>query len=225
MADSLVVVRSGATAFDLDGRVKGTLDLPLCEEGRREAHLVAVEVARHRPKALLCASSRCAEETAGILGAHLGLRPRAVAGLTNLDLGLWTGLTVDELRQRRPRIHRLWQEQPWGVTPPDGETLEAACDRVREVMERLVRKTPSGCLALVAPDPLTRIIQWLAAGRPLGDLWQRPAFDGESVDDAGLAWIPLGMQWAERPTPSYNPATADRSIHRAEATDAWKRSG
>lgn len=225
MADSLVVVRSGATSFDRDDRVKGTLDLCLSEEGREEARWAAAEAARHAPTWLASSPSRCAVETAGILAEHLGLRVRIVPALANLDLGLWTGLTVDEIRLRRPRIHRLWQEQPWGITPPGGETLETACDRVRESLERLVRKSPTGCLALVVPDPLARIVGWVAAGRPLGDLWRRPSRDEDPAHGGGAAWLPLGAQWAETAGTIYNALPVDASIRQAETTDAWKRSG
>lgn len=37
MSDSIVLIRSGATAFDLEQRIRGTLDMPLCDEGLREA--------------------------------------------------------------------------------------------------------------------------------------------------------------------------------------------
>lgn len=225
MADSLVVVRSGATSFDLDGRVKGTLDLPLCKEGWEEAGLSAADAVRHEPRWVVSSPARCAQETAGILAARLRLKVRTIPSLANLDHGLWTGLTVEEIRRRRPRVHRLWQEQPWGITPPGGETLESACDRVREALERLVRKSPSGCLALVAPDPLTRIIGWLAAGKPLGDLWRRPPAAGESGAGDRVVWLPLGVQWAEQAGAFYNPETAALSNRRAETIDAWKRPG
>jgi broad specificity phosphatase PhoE len=225
MADSLVVVPSGATSFDLDGRVKGTLDLPLCKEGWEEARLSAAVAARHDPTWIVSSPSRCAMETAGILGSRLRLRVRSSPSLTNLDHGLWTGLTVEEMRRRRPRVHRLWQEQPWGITPPGGETLESACDRVREELERLVRKSPAGCLALVVPDPLTRLVGWVAAGRPLGDLWRRPAADGGSGAGERVFWLPLGVQWAEQAGAIYNPGPASLSIRRAETMDAWKSPG
>ena len=45
MADFLVVIRSGATDYDRQGRIRGTLDIPLCAEGIAEAERVAAEIA------------------------------------------------------------------------------------------------------------------------------------------------------------------------------------
>ncbi|MFM8577851.1 MAG: histidine phosphatase family protein [Planctomycetaceae bacterium] len=225
MAESLVVVRAGATCFDLNGRIQGTLDLPLCDEGCEEARLAVEDVVRRSPTSIVSSPSRCSIETAGPLAARLGVRTRTVPTLVNLDFGLWTGLSVDEIRQRRPRIYRRWQENPWTITPPGGETLESACDRVRETLDRLLRKSPSGSMVVVAPDPLSRIIGWGAAGHPIGDLWPRSASHRCTIDGERVVWMPIGSQWAERRESAYNPVAKDRSIRWMETVDAWKRPG
>ena len=37
MPDHLIVIRSGATDYDRQGRIRGTLDIPLCDVGRADA--------------------------------------------------------------------------------------------------------------------------------------------------------------------------------------------
>jgi len=45
MADFLVAIRSGATDYDLQGRIRGTLDIPLCGEGAAAAERDAADLA------------------------------------------------------------------------------------------------------------------------------------------------------------------------------------
>jgi broad specificity phosphatase PhoE len=190
MADSLALIRSGATDYDLQGRIRGSLDIPLCGEGIAEAGRAAAALAAAPPVALYTSTAACAIETSRIIGRAVGLRPRRIANLGNLDQGLWQGLLVDEIRRKQPRLYRQWQDNPWCVSPPEGELLEAACGRVENTLEKILRSHPAGRIALVVPAPLDRIVLWLLAGVSMGDLWTREPQPSPLVD------VPLTTQWS-----------------------------
>lgn len=189
MADTLVVIRSGATDYEVQGRIRGTLEVPLCEQGIDEAEQMASLVAAASPDVLITSADAAAHETARIIGRRLGAIPRTLTGLGNLDLGLWQGSLADEIRRRQPRLHRQWQINPWTVSPPEGEALDDACRRLESTLERLFRRSQGQRVALVLPDPLDRIVRWLAMGQPVGDLWRRDA------RVSGVAVVPLAGQW------------------------------
>ena len=191
MAETLVVIRAGATDYEMQGRIRGTLDVPLCEQGIEEAEQIARQLADVLPNVLATSGYIAARETARIVGRHLGLESKPLAGLANLDLGLWQGSRADDIRCRQPRLHRQWQCNPWTVAPPEGETLDAACRRVETVIERLLRRTFARSVALVLPDPLDRVVRWMAMGQPVGDLWRR-----DSREPAVLT-VPLAGQWRQ----------------------------
>lgn len=189
MPDHLLVIRSGATDYDLQGRIRGTLDMPLAAEGIAAVTRAATQLAADAPAALYTAGSACAIETGRIVGLACGLKPRRVANLGNLDLGLWQGRLVEEIRETQPRLRRQWQDNPWSVAPPEGELLEDACERVEAAIEKLFKRHPSGRVALVVPQPLDAIVCWLVSGRSMGDLW---SFDPEA--DL-VAELPVAAQW------------------------------
>jgi len=189
MPDSLLVIRSGATDYELQGRIRGAVDLPLAVAGVAEAERTAALLAASPLEALYSSAAICAAETARIIGASLGLRPRFIDNLHNLDQGLWQGLLVDDIRRKQPRVYRQWQENPWFVAPPEGELLEEACGRVEPLLERILRRHPDGRVALVVPEPLDRVVRWLVAAEPLGDLWSR------GPEDPMITDIPVASQW------------------------------
>jgi probable phosphoglycerate mutase len=197
MAEHLLLIRSGATDYDLDGRIRGTLDIPLSTEGIAEAEAAAESLLVDPPEAVYVAASPCALETGRIVCRGLGLRSRPLADLGNLDLGLWQGLLVEEIRRRQPRLARQWEDNPWSVMPPDGEPVDEACDRVEAALERIIRRHPRGRVALVVPHPLDRIVRWVVAGEPLGDLWDR------DPSSAPVVSLPLSAQW--RPVLRHQP--------------------
>ncbi len=195
MVDSLVVIQSGATAYDLQGRIRGTLDMPLCTEGVAAAERAAeglrqAATDRGPMTALYSATTLCAIETSRIIGGALGLKPRRIAGLDNLDQGLWQGMRVDEIRQRQPKLSRQWQENPWSVSPPDGELVAEASERVEAALERLLKRHAGGRVGLVVPRPLDQVVRWLTGGESIGDLWTLDAAT------ASISEISMAEQWA-----------------------------
>jgi broad specificity phosphatase PhoE len=188
--DHLIVIRSGATDYDLQERIRGTLDMPLSAEGIAAATRTAQQLAANPPSTLYTSAAACAIETSRIIGLACGLKPRPAANLGNLDLGLWQGRLVEEIRDTQPRLHRQWQDNPWSVAPPDGELLEEACERVEDALEKIFRRHSGGRIALVVPQPLDAIVRWLVSGRSMGDLWLYDP-QAELADE-----IPIAAQWS-----------------------------
>jgi broad specificity phosphatase PhoE len=192
MPDHLILIRAGASDYDEQGRIRGTLAMPLSAAGLAESHQTAALVAAAPPVTLYASPDACARETARVVAAACGLRPRRIANLVNLDQGLWQGMLVDEIRSKQPRLYRQWQDNPWSVAPPEGELLEEACLRVESALEMLARRHPAGRIAVVVPQPLDQVLRWIVSGESMGDLW------GGEPQRPPVAEFPLAAQW--RPT-------------------------
>ncbi len=189
MPDHLIVIRSPATDYERQGRIRGSLDLPPCPEGLAGIRTVAAALAESPPDAIYTAPSSCATEAGRIIGSRCQVTPKPLDLLANLDLGLWQGKLVSELRRQHPRTFRQWQEDPWSVIPPKGELLDEARGRVELALERIFKRHRTGRVAVVVPTPLDAVVRWLVAGEPLGDLWQRdPGSDPVAV-------LPVAAQW------------------------------
>jgi broad specificity phosphatase PhoE len=182
MADLLVVIRPGATDYDLQGRISGNLGIPLTPAGIAAAKDTARLLAVAPPVALSTSPTTCAIEAADVIGDALELVPRRVPHLVGLDLGLWQGMLVSEIRRRQPRLARHWEEDPWTVVPPDGEPLSAARDRIAQAIGKIVARHPGERVAVVVPQPIDRIIHSLLTGNGPGDLWEIEATDSAVVE-------------------------------------------
>lgn len=168
----IILLRPGKTDYDLQARIQGVLDIPLSDAGREDAAQIAEKLQVYIPKAIYCGPSRAAEETAGIIAQRLELKPKTIDRLQNVNLGLWQGLLVEEVRVKQPKVYKQWQEHPETIQPPDGEMLAAAAERAMEAVEKLARKHRSGSIALVIPEPLASLVQHRIQGTPWSDLWQ-----------------------------------------------------
>lgn len=170
----LILIHTSTTEYDDQGRIQGNLDVPLSEAGRQQASAMAAELAEFAPTCLYHSPGQASGEMAEILADALDLKPRTLEKLSNINHGLWQGMLVEDVKLKQPKVFRKWQEHPETVCPPEGETIPAACDRVSEVLHKLIRKSKSeSTTLLVAPDPLASIIRYVITGAELRDFWER----------------------------------------------------
>ena len=168
----IFLVRPGSTDFDQQGRIKGTLDIPLSDAGREQAALAAQALADTGIDVVYSAPCQSALETAEMLANRLDVKVKRLETLHNLDHGLWHGKLIEEVKQRQPKVYRMWQEQPETVCPPEGETLAAARSRVQKALKRLLRKHKRGAIGIVVSEPLASILRCCLRPGNLGDLWK-----------------------------------------------------
>ncbi len=150
----IVLVKPGVTDFDAQGRIMGTLDVPLSDSGIAQAQGVAAEFAGVEISAVYSGPCLAAQQTAVEITAHSRVRPRVEAKLKNVDMGLWQGRELDELKSNQPRFVRQWQDNPEQICPPGGETLMDVRPRVDAFLKRISRKHKSGVVVVVVGDPL-----------------------------------------------------------------------
>jgi broad specificity phosphatase PhoE len=167
-----LIVRAGATEFDEQGRIKGTLDIPLSPSGQAQVDRLISELHDTPIDHLYSSPCRCAQQTAEVLAADHRLRIKTLDDLQNLDHGLWHGKLVEEVRVNQPRVFRQLQDHPETVCPPQGEPVGLALERVQSLISRLLRKHRSGTVAIVVPEPLASFVRAFLSRSDLGDLWK-----------------------------------------------------
>jgi broad specificity phosphatase PhoE len=158
----VVLIRPGATVYDEQNRVQGILDIPLSERGRAEVALLAEQLAEPHAgielAALYCGPGESVIRTAETVGKALGLRPRRIDDLRNLDQGLWQGLQLDEIKRRNLKVFRQWLDDPVTVCPPKGETIENALERIKQALRPLIRRHHDEAVGLVVGEPIAQLI-------------------------------------------------------------------
>lgn len=172
MTTQIVLIRPGSTDYIEQKLVQGTLDVPLNAEGNSEVRRLIEELCPLGMDAIYASDSEPAMQTGEALAEAMDLKCRKLERLRNLDHGLWQGMAIDEIRRKQPRVYRQWQDTPECVCPPQGETLDAADDRVRAAMAKILKRHKGGVVGLVVPEPLASLVRRYFTHSSLGDLWQ-----------------------------------------------------
>ena len=158
-AFQIVLVHPGSTDLDDQGRIKGTLNIPLSPNGETEVRKTAEQLLNVDIEAIFCSPCLAAQQTAQQLSHDGKIKVKIDENLSNLDHGLWHGKRINELRETQPRLFKQWQEHPETVCPPGGETVEVVRTRVSRTLKKLRRKYKKGVIAIIVPEPLSTIIR------------------------------------------------------------------
>ncbi|MEM9586735.1 MAG: histidine phosphatase family protein [Planctomycetota bacterium] len=175
----VLLVRPGATEFDDQGRIKGSLDMPLSDHGKQQVSALAEELASIRLKTIYSAPAESAVYTAERLAKPRDLKVKVVDGLRNVDHGLWHGKLIEEVKRNQPKVYRCGIDSPDEVCPPNGESIRDARARVLKSLRKLVRKGRDEVIALVIPDPMATVVQSVLSGDELCDLWKSETDHGD----------------------------------------------
>ncbi len=145
----LLLVRHAQSAWNAGRRFQGRADPEISEHGRAQAEALQRLLRGRRLTAVYSSPLRRARETAAIAAREHGLPVNALPELSELGLGRWEGVSVDEvIAEDGERYHR-WLRAPLDCPPPDGEPLPAVSDRVLSAMDQIISAHPDGDELLV----------------------------------------------------------------------------
>jgi probable phosphoglycerate mutase len=185
----IVLVRPGSTDYDEQGRIAGNLDIPLCHSGAGQVARIVDELKDKSLSVVFAAPDQASQQTAAAIAAAHEAKVKTLDALNNLDMGLWQGKLIEDVRTKQRKVYRQWQENPESVCPPQGETLAQAIRRISPAIEKVVRKAKTSVVALVVPEPLCSVVRRQLTHEHIGDLWAADSVCGswETIDMAATA--------------------------------------
>ena len=185
------LARCGETIWANEGRLRGITDLPLSESGRamtieesrRFDRSREVSVVFHPP-------DEAATEAAEIFSSVMDNKTKAVPGLLDPDLGLLEGMTQQDFAERYPKRYKSWREDPITLSPPDGEDMILARNRLFNEIARVLKKSRGSEVVLILHDLGLGMLRCWLTEQPSTELWtmvrERPRIERYTLDASML---------------------------------------
>ena len=196
-ATRIIAVRHGETAWNVDARIQGHLDIPLNGTGRWQARQLARALAAEPIAAIYASDLQRAHATgqavADATGAPLVVEP----GLRERSFGQLEGRTFAEIETELPEQARRWRQRDPHFAPEGGETLTVLRERIQATTHRLAAQHSGGLIVLVAHGGVLDVLYRLATGQELQAprTWQ---LTNTAINR--LLWTPDGLTligWAD----------------------------
>lgn len=158
MSTKILIIRHGETAWNRGNIFRGTYDIPLNENGKQQARLVAKALSDRKLDAVYTSPLSRAKESAEIVTECHGISPVIHDGFLDLDYGEWTGKEDSEVAQLWPNEHEAWTTKAHTVRPPSGTTLKEVFDKSFSAMEELAEKHDGETIAIFAHRVVNKLL-------------------------------------------------------------------
>jgi broad specificity phosphatase PhoE len=168
----VVLIPCAATEWRQEGRLLGRVELSPCTEARKQCEHWAAELKSAGLAQIYYGPDELSRETARWLGQRLAVPTKCSEQLAEVDLGLWAGLTDQQLKARFASAHRELREAPLHVNPPQGENLGAADQRLQAFVRKQMKRNGTAAVGLVL-RPISFAMLWRRlAGEQAPEVWE-----------------------------------------------------
>lgn len=139
----LYLVRHGRTAWNLGRRTQGHADVPLDEEGLRQAERLTAILRGEGLRRLYVSPLQRAVQTAQPIAQASGLEMHLDDRLRERNWGDFQGLTARDAALRYPEEDAFLHAAPRTARPPGGESFEELCARVEDCLREIAAEDDS----------------------------------------------------------------------------------
>ncbi len=167
----LVLIPCGVTEWQEEGRLLGRVEVPLSPAGQEQCGAWVAALSTAGVQRIYHAPDELATQTALLLARQLGVPAKPLEGLAEVDVGLWAGLTEEQLRTRFATAHRELRESPLNVVPPEGESLCEAAARLESCVRRQLRRNGATAIGIVTRPLGLAMLKCALAGGEFDEFW------------------------------------------------------
>ena len=208
-ATRIIAIRHGETAWNVDTRIQGHLDIPLNDTGLWQARQLARALAGEPLSAIYASDLQRAHTTARAIAEATGAPLVPEPALRERSFGELEGRTFAEIETELPEQARRWRQRDPHFAPEGGETLVQLRERIAATTHRLAALHTGGLVVLVAHGGVLDVLYRLATGQELQAprTWQ---LSNAAINR--LLWTPEGLTlvgWAD--TQHLDTATRDET--------------
>lgn len=152
---TILLIRHGETPWNAVRRLQGHTDIPLNEEGERQAAALARALLAQGVQVLVSSDLQRAMQTAQALGdLQAGLALQTDARLRERCYGVFEGMLYSEIAQQYPDDYARWQAREVDAVMPDGarpvESFRQFYQRCLDAIADWAQRHPGQTIAIVA---------------------------------------------------------------------------
>lgn len=146
---TIYIIRHGQTDSNVKNTYLGKTDIPLNDEGVRQAREAAARFAEVKFDVIYSSPLIRAVQTAQEISKDRGLNIVLNSGVEERNYGLFDNLTMEQIKQNYPDEHKKWHDNWFGYAPAEGESAAQVHKRTGEAMDRIIEHYNGKIVAVV----------------------------------------------------------------------------
>ncbi|KZT15573.1 phosphoglycerate mutase [Acidovorax sp. GW101-3H11] len=196
-ATRIVAIRHGETAWNVDTRIQGHLDIPLNTTGLWQADQVARALADEPITAIYTSDLKRAHATAQAVARSTGAPLTTHTGLRERSFGHFQGRTFAEIEAELPEDAYRWRKRDPHYAPEGGESLVTLRERIERTVAQLAQQHLDEQVVMVAHGGVLDVLYRLATRQ---DIQAPRTWQLSNAAINRLLWTPDGLSlvgWAD----------------------------
>lgn len=167
----VALIPCASTEWAQHGRLLGRVELEPTAEAPAQCAAWSEQLRPANLGRIFFAPDELSKSTARHLARALNIPVKELDDLEEVDLGLWAGLTEEDLKKRYATAHRQLVDSPLKVSPPRGEVFAAAADRLRECFKKRLKPNAKEAIGLVMRPFCFAMARYLLEGEGV-KIWE-----------------------------------------------------
>lgn len=167
----LYLIRHGQTDWNLKGKIQGSYDSDLNENGIEQAKILSKNILEFNYKISKIYSSKQkrALRTAQILSEIVNVDYIPLKGLEEINLGEWEGLSWVEVKERYPIEYDEWFKNRRYTKSPKGESYQDMLERVLDAINKIIKEDCEN-VAIVTHSAVIMCLQCYLTNTPFNEM-------------------------------------------------------
>lgn len=196
----ITAVRHGETAWNVDTRIQGQIDIDLNAQGHWQAQRLGAALADSGLVHIYSSDLARARNTAEAIAAHSGMAPQDVrlhTGLRERAFGVFEGRTHAEIEADWPQDALRWRQRLPDWAPQGGESPLQLRQRVAQTVAHIASQHAGQHIAIVAHGGVLDMLYRIATSQEV-DAARTWALGNCAINR--LLWTPQGLTlvgWAD----------------------------
>jgi broad specificity phosphatase PhoE len=178
---NVALIPCGLSEWRQQGRMLGRVEVALTEGGERGCLAWCTRLAPLNLGRILHGPDDLSKSTARLIGRRLDVPAKALDSLIEVDVGVWAGLTRDELKKRYASAYRELCDAPLNVSPPGGEEFSEAARRLEKCLRRQLRRNNAGAIGFVLRPLALGLMYGILSNENTDTVWQMTQGTNEPV--------------------------------------------
>lgn len=159
----LYFTRHGETDWNLLKKIQGKQDTELNATGIMQAEQLGdnLLLGKYNFTKIYSSTQKRARRTAEIVAEKLNMDFETLEGLEEMNLGLWEGLSWNEVEERFPKEFENWFINRRYMKTPEGESYQDLLDRVLSAIKNIIETQEGNVLVVTHSAVIMALLCYL----------------------------------------------------------------
>lgn len=178
---NIYIARHGETKWNVEGRMQGFKNSDLTQRGISDARSLGESLKNIDFDYIYSSPLGRALDTAKCIRKDDDIKIILDDSLKELNLGLWEGMTYEEIKEKYPTQYNNFREHPELFESQGGEKFSELIKRVEDGLSNIIKDEDHENILIVTHTCVIKAIAIIVKGEDVKNFWNPPFINNASL--------------------------------------------